>query len=296
LSPLARVGKFVAIGLNYVDHAEEARLPRPTEPIVFLKANSALCGPDDDTIMPPGASKLDWEVELGIVIGSRTRNVSVERALAHVAGYCVVNDVSERSWQMERGGTWDKGKGYDGFGPVGPYLVTADEVPDPQRLGLWLNVNGERMQQGSTASMIFGCAALVSYVSSFMTLEPGDLIATGTPAGVGMGKTPPRFLSAGDVVTLGIDGLGQQRQLIVADASASVWYEEWSVRDIEGFSLHARRKFHELWANHGSALGAQTLKFFSKLYEVERVVQALEPNERKAIQQERSRPIADALT
>lgn len=214
--PWTGIGKIIAIGLNYADHAAEAGMPIPAEPIVFLKANSSLNGPDDDVMLPYGSVKSDWEVELGVVIGSTARNVSREDALSHVAGYCVVNDVSEREFQIERGGTWDKGKGCDTFCPVGPWLVTRDEVPDPQALGLWLEVNGERVQKGSTATMVFDVATVVSYVSRFMTLQPGDLIATGTPPGVGMGFKPPRFLKAGDTMRLGVEGLGVQKQRVVA--------------------------------------------------------------------------------
>ncbi|RZT38479.1 fumarylacetoacetate hydrolase family protein [Cupriavidus agavae] len=214
--PWTGIGKIIAIGLNYADHAAEAGMPLPAEPIVFLKANSSLNGPDDAVMLPFESQKSDWEVELGVVIGTTARNVSKAQALEHVAGYCVVNDVSEREFQLERGGTWDKGKGCDTFCPVGPWLVTRDEVPDAQRLGMWLDVNGERMQKGSTATMVFDVATIVSYVSRFMTLEPGDLIATGTPPGVGMGFKPPRYLKAGDVMTLGIEGLGAQRQQVVA--------------------------------------------------------------------------------
>ena len=211
--PLARVGKFVAIGLNYADHAAEASLPLPSEPIVFQKAITSLCGPNDSVVLPKGSKKSDWEVELGIVIGTQASYAERADALAHVAGYCIVNDVSEREYQMERGGTWDKGKGCDTFGPVGPWLVTTDEIADPQALDLWLDVNGQRMQQGNTRTMIFGCAEIVSYVSRFMTLVPGDIIATGTPPGVGMGKKPdPIYLKPGDTMTLGIEGLGTQRQ------------------------------------------------------------------------------------
>ena len=213
--PWTGIGKIIAIGLNYADHAAEAGMPIPAEPIVFLKANSSLNGPDDDVMLPYGSLKSDWEVELGVVIGTTARNVSREDALSHVAGYCVVNDVSEREFQIERGGTWDKGKGCDTFCPVGPWLVTRDEVPDPQALGLWLEVNGERVQKGSTATMVFDVATVVSYVSRFMTLQPGDLIATGTPPGVGMGFKPPRFLKAGDTMRLGIEGLGEQAQKVV---------------------------------------------------------------------------------
>jgi len=211
--PVTSIGKIVAIGLNYVDHAAEANLPIPREPLVFLKATSSLSGPTDPIVLPKESSKGDWEVELGIMIGRRTSHVGSDDALRHVAGYCVVNDVSEREYQFDRGGSWDKGKGCDTFGPVGPWLVTADEVPDPQSLDLWLDVNGKRMQTGNTKNMIFGCAKLVSYVSRFMSLLPGDLIITGTPPGVGMGKKPaPVFLKPGDVMSLGISGLGEQRQ------------------------------------------------------------------------------------
>ncbi len=207
--------KFVAIGLNYHDHALEAKLPIPTEPVMFPKWTSCLSGANDDIVPPPDFRKLDWEVELGIVIGREAKHVVEADALAHVAGYCVANDVSERWYQIERsGGQWGKGKGFDSFGPVGPWLVTADEVPDPQRLGLWLSVNGERMQNGNTRDMIFSCAQLVSYCSHMMTLAPGDLIITGTPPGVGMGRTPARFLQIGDVVEAGIDGLGVQTQRV----------------------------------------------------------------------------------
>ncbi len=216
--PWSGIGKIVAIGLNYADHAAEAGMPLPAEPIVFLKANSSLNGPNDDVMLPRGSGKTDWEVELGVVIGKVARDVPRDQALSHVAGYCVVNDVSEREFQIERGGTWDKGKGCDTFCPVGPWLVTRDEVADPQALRLWLDVNGERVQKGSTATMVFDVATLVSYVSRFMTLHPGDLICTGTPPGVGMGFKPPRFLKAGDTMRLGIDGLGEQGQTVVAYA------------------------------------------------------------------------------
>ncbi|HEY8973631.1 MAG TPA: fumarylacetoacetate hydrolase family protein [Burkholderiaceae bacterium] len=212
--PWHGMSKFVCIGLNYKDHAAESKMALPAEPVLFLKASSALTGPNDPVVLPQGSAKTDWEVELGVVIGTRARCVSEARALSHVAGYCVVNDVSERAFQLERGGTWDKGKGCDTFGPVGPWLVTADEVPDPQKLRLWLDVGGERMQDGTTADMVFGVAQLVSYVSRFMTLEPGDLIATGTPAGVGMGRG--RFLKAGDTLRLGITGLGEQSTTVHA--------------------------------------------------------------------------------
>ncbi|RXT54245.1 fumarylacetoacetate hydrolase family protein [Bradyrhizobium betae] len=213
--PIAGVGKFIAIGLNYGDHAAEANLPIPSEPIVFQKAITSLSGPTDPVVLPKRSKKSDWEVELGIVIGTRASYVEPSDALAHVAGYCVVNDVSEREYQMERGGTWDKGKGCDSFGPVGPWLVTTDEIRNPQALELWLDINGQRMQQGNTRTMIFDCAEIVSYVSRFMTLMPGDIIATGTPPGVGMGKKPaPIYLKPGDVMTLGIEGLGTQRQQV----------------------------------------------------------------------------------
>ncbi len=215
-TPIAKVGKFLAIGLNYSDHAAEAGMPPPSEPILFTKAISCLCGPDDDVIQPRDPTKLDWEVELGIVIGTKAQYVSREQALDHVAGYVLVNDVSERHFQLERGSQWDRGKGCDTFGPVGPWLVTSDEVGDPQVLGLWLDVNGERCQTGNTATMIFGCAQLVSYLSAFMTLMPGDIVTTGTPPGVGMGMKPPRWLAPGDVMTLGIDRLGRQTQRVVA--------------------------------------------------------------------------------
>jgi len=215
-TPCARIGKFIAIGLNYSDHAAESGLPAPNEPIIFSKATSCLVGPNDEVMLPRGSLKTDWEVELGVVIGRTARYVPEHSALDHVAGYCVVNDVSERAYQIERGGTWDKGKGCDTFGPVGPWLVTADEVGDPQTLDMWLDVNGARMQTGNTRTMIFPVRALVSYVSEFMTLLPGDLITTGTPPGVGMGKKPaPVYLRAGDVIELGISKLGTQRQNVV---------------------------------------------------------------------------------
>jgi len=212
--PFTGISKFLGIGLNYRDHAEEAGMPIPAEPILFMKATTCINGPSDPLLLPPDSRKTDWEVELGIVIGSEARHVSVTRALDHIAGYCVINDVSERAYQLERGGQWDKGKGCDSFGPIGPWLVTRDEVPDPQNLRLWLEVNGQRMQDGNTAKMIFGCAEIVSYLSRFLTLLPGDVIATGTPPGVGMGRKPPQFLKAGDQMRLGIEGLGEQRQLV----------------------------------------------------------------------------------
>ena len=215
-SPVAGVGKFIAIGLNYADHAAESGMALPAEPVVFMKATSCIQGPNDPVMLPKGSVKTDWEVELGVVIGTRARYVSQKDALKFVAGYCTVNDVSERAFQLERGGTWDKGKGSDTFGPLGPWLVTRDEVPNPQKLGLWLAVNGQQVQTGNTKTMVFGVAKLVSYVSQFMTLMPGDVITTGTPPGVGMGMKPPRFLKAGDVVTLGVDGLGEQCQAVLA--------------------------------------------------------------------------------
>lgn len=215
--PIAGVGKFVAIGLNYSDHAREAGAPIPKEPIVFLKATTCISGPNDPVTLPKDSVKTDWEVELGVVIGRRARYVDEARALAHVAGYLVVNDVSEREYQLERGGgQWDKGKGCDSFGPIGPWLVTRDEVRNPQDLRLWLELNGRMAQDGSTRTMIFGVAHLVSYVSRFMTLEPGDIITTGTPPGVGLGMKPQRFLMPGDTLRLGIDGLGVQEQVVVA--------------------------------------------------------------------------------
>ena len=213
--PVAGIGKFIAIGLNYADHAAETGMPIPAEPIVFMKATSCIQGPDDPVMLPKGSKKSDWEVELGVVIGRQARHVSQKDALSHVAGYCVVNDVSERAFQIERGGTWDKGKGCDTFGPIGPWLVTRDEIANPQRLDLWLDLNGHRMQNGNTRTMIFSVAKVVSYVSQFMTLMPGDVITTGTPPGVGMGMKPPVFLKKGDVLTLGVQGLGTQRQLVV---------------------------------------------------------------------------------
>jgi 2-keto-4-pentenoate hydratase/2-oxohepta-3-ene-1,7-dioic acid hydratase in catechol pathway len=215
--PWSGCDKFLCIGLNYADHAAESNLPIPKEPIMFMKPIRARVGPNDAVVLPQGSVKGDWEVELGVVIGRTARYVSEADALGHVAGYCVVNDVSEREYQIERGGTWDKGKGCDTFGPVGPWLVTTDEVPDPQNLAMWLDVNGQRMQNGNTRTMIFTVAQLVSYVSRFMTLYPGDLIATGTPPGVGMGMKPdPRFLKSGDTMRLGIQGLGEQGQTVHA--------------------------------------------------------------------------------
>ncbi len=214
--PYVGIGKFVAIGLNYSDHAKEAGMPIPSEPVVFMKATTCISGPSDDVVAPRNSTKLDWEVELGVVIGTKAQYVTEERALEHVAGYCVVNDVSERSFQMATS-QWDKGKGFDTAGPIGPWLVTTDEIPDPQTLDLWLDVNGKRMQTGNTRTMIFSVAKIIAHVSSYMTLLPGDIITTGTPPGVGLGMKPePVFLKAGDVVTLGIRGLGEQRTRIVA--------------------------------------------------------------------------------
>lgn len=210
---VGQVGKFIGIGLNYADHAAEAGLQVPPEPIVFSKFTSCICGPDDPILIPRGSEKTDWEVELGIVIGRPARYITEDQAMDHVAGFCVINDVSERAFQNERAGQWCKGKGCDHFGPIGPWLVTADEVADPQALRLWLRLNGQTMQDGSTATMVYGVRFLVAYLSQFCTLQPGDIIATGTPPGVGMGLKPPRFLRAGDVVELGIEGLGQQRQI-----------------------------------------------------------------------------------
>ncbi|WP_434287019.1 fumarylacetoacetate hydrolase family protein [Celeribacter sp. SCSIO 80788] len=211
------VGKFICIGLNYADHAAESGMALPEEPVIFAKYTSAICGPNDPILIPRGAKKVDWEVELGLVIGKPAKYVAEEDALDHLAGYCLINDVSERSYQLERAGQWSKGKSSDNFGPVGPWLVTPDEIEDADALRMWLDVNGERMQEGSTATMVFKPAFLISYLSQFFTLRPGDIISTGTPAGVGMGMTPPRFLRAGDEVRLGIEGLGEQRQLCEAD-------------------------------------------------------------------------------
>jgi 2,4-didehydro-3-deoxy-L-rhamnonate hydrolase len=215
--PYDGIGKFICVGLNYVDHALEAGLPAPKEPILFLKAASAVAGANDPIVLPRDSKKTDWEVELGVVIGSKARYVSVAEALQHVAGYCVCNDLSERAFQLERGGQWDKGKGCDTFGPIGPWLVTTDEVPDPQKLELWLEVNGRRFQSGHTSNMIFSVAHLIAYISGFMTLYPGDIISTGTPAGVGMGQKPtPVYLQAGDHIRLGITGLGELNQKVHA--------------------------------------------------------------------------------
>ena len=215
-SPVGGLPKFIAIGLNYSDHAAEVGMQIPAEPIIFTKANNSLCGPNDAVEKPRGSTKLDWECEIAIIIGTRAKYVSEADALNHVAGYAVCNDVSERNFQLERLGQWTKGKSHDTFGPLGPWLVTRDEIANVQKLSMWLDVNGKRCQTGSTATMIFGCAKIVSYVSEFMTLQPGDIITTGTPPGVGSGMKPPKFLNVGDVVTLGIEGLGEQRQEIVA--------------------------------------------------------------------------------
>ncbi|MGO1117375.1 fumarylacetoacetate hydrolase family protein [Rhodovibrionaceae bacterium A322] len=211
------VPKFICVGLNYTDHAEEAGMAVPKEPILFMKAISAISGPNDAIELPPGSEKTDWEVELGVVIGQTARHVTRDAALDHVAGYCTVNDVSERAYQIERGGQWVKGKSYDSFGPIGPWLVTAEEVADPQNLALWLEVNGTRYQDGNTANQIFPVAEVISHISQFMTLQPGDVISTGTPAGVGMGFTPAIYLREGDVVSLGVEGLGEQRQIVMGD-------------------------------------------------------------------------------
>jgi len=215
--PWSGVGKFLCVGLNYADHAAESGMAVPAEPVLFMKATSAVIGANDAVVMPQDSKKSDWEVELGVVIGTTARYVSEADALSHVAGYCVVNDLSEREYQLERGGQWDKGKGCDTFGPIGPWLVTADEVADPQNLGLWLEVDGKRVQDGNTKTMVFGVANLVSYISRFMTLYPGDIISTGTPPGVGMGQKPSAvYLKPGDTMRLGIDGLGEQQQTVHA--------------------------------------------------------------------------------
>ena len=213
---VAGVGKFICIGLNYSDHAAESGMAVPAEPVVFMKATSCICGPNDEVVIPKGSTKSDWEVELGVVIGSTAKYVSEEDALSHVAGYCVVNDLSERAFQLEGTGQWVKGKSADTFGPIGPWLVTADEIHDPQALDMWLEVDGHRYQNGSTRTMVFGVAHLISYLSRFMSLQPGDIISTGTPPGVGLGQKPPIYLRSGNVMTLGIEGLGRQRQQVVA--------------------------------------------------------------------------------
>ena len=212
---VANVGKFICIGLNYADHATESGMPIPDEPVIFMKATSAICGPHDNVIKPPGSHKLDWEVELGVVIGSECTYADEIEAAEAIAGYCVINDVSERTFQFDRGGQWVKGKGCDTFGPIGPWLVTRDEVTDVNSLDLWLDVNGERRQRGNTSTMIFRPAYLVNYVSQFMSLQPGDIISTGTPPGVGLGMNPPTYLDCGDTMALGISGLGEQRQQVI---------------------------------------------------------------------------------
>jgi 2,4-didehydro-3-deoxy-L-rhamnonate hydrolase len=216
-TPVAFVSKMICVGMNYAEHAAETGSPPPEQPVIFMKATSAIVGPNDDVVIPRGSVKTDWEVELGVVIGEVTRNVSEENALDHVAGYLVVNDVSEREFQFDHGGQWVKGKSCDTFGPLGPWLVTTDEIGDPQNLKLWLEVNGHRYQNGNTNTMIFSVAKLVSHISRYMTLLPGDVISTGTPAGVGLGQKPPKYLHAGDVIELGIEGLGQQRQNVRGD-------------------------------------------------------------------------------
>lgn len=215
---VAGTGKFICIGLNYSDHAAETGATVPPEPIIFMKASSAIVGPNDNVVIPRGSTKTDWEVELGVVIGKTAKYVSEDEAMDYVAGYCLTNDVSERAFQAERAGQWTKGKSCDTFGPIGPWLVTTDEIADPQNLGMWLTVNGEKVQDGSTKTMVYGVRHVVSYLSQFMSLHPGDIISTGTPPGVGLGMKPPRFLKPGDVVELGIDGLGTQKQTFVADS------------------------------------------------------------------------------
>lgn len=215
---VGEVSKFLCIGLNYSDHAEESGMEVPAEPVLFMKATSAICGPFDDVLIPPGSEKTDWEVELGVVIGDRAKHVSEAEALNHVAGYCVINDLSERAYQLERCGQWVKGKSYDTFAPMGPWLVTRDEVSDPGNLSLWLDVDGHRYQNGSTQKMVFGVAKLVSYLSSFMTLNPGDVISTGTPPGVGLGQKPPTYLKPGQTMRLSVEGLGEQQQTTKADS------------------------------------------------------------------------------
>ena len=214
---VAGTGKLICIGLNYSDHAAETDAAVPPEPVIFMKATSAICGPNDPLLLPRGAAKMDWEVELGVIIGRKAKYVAEADAMRHVAGYCVINDYSERHFQNERHGQWTKGKSGDHFAPVGPWLATRDEIPDPQRLGLWLEVNGERRQNGNTAAMVHGVARLVSYLSGFMSLHPGDIVSTGTPAGVAKGMNPPAYLKIGDQVRLGVEGLGEQRQEVVAD-------------------------------------------------------------------------------
>lgn len=218
---VAGTGKFICVGLNYSDHASEAKMQVPSEPIIFMKATSAIVGPNDDVEIPRNGEKMDWEAELAVVIGKPAKYVDEAEALHHVAGYCVVNDLSERGFQLEQHGQWTKGKSHDTFGPIGPWLVTASEISDPQNLGIWLDVNGHRYQDGSTSTMVYTVPYLVAYLSRFMTLQPGDIIATGTPAGVGLGQKPPVFLKAGDRISLGVDGLGQQHQSVTAPHSTS---------------------------------------------------------------------------
>lgn len=218
--PVAHVGKMLCVGMNYADHAAETNAPVPEQPVLFMKATTAIGGANDPVVIPRGSVKTDWEVELGVIIGDVTRYVDVNQALDHVAGYAVINDLSEREFQLEHGGQWVKGKSCDTFGPIGPWLVTKDEIPDPQKLGLWLEVNGHRYQNGNTRTMVFGVAQLVSYISRYMTLMPGDVISTGTPAGVGLGLHPPTYLKPGDVIELGIEGLGRQRQEVLAYPAA----------------------------------------------------------------------------
>ena len=215
-TPIAHVGKMICVGMNYADHAAETQAPVPEQPVLFMKATTAIGGANDTVVIPRGSVKTDWEVELGVIIGAVTRDVSIDEALGYVAGYAVINDLSEREFQLEHGGQWVKGKSCDTFGPIGPWLVTRDEVADPQNLSLWLEVNGHRYQNGNTRTMVFGVAHLVSYISRYMTLMPGDVISTGTPAGVGLGLKPPTYLKPGDVIELGIEGLGRQRQDVVA--------------------------------------------------------------------------------
>ena len=218
-TPVAHVGKMICVGMNYADHAAETQAPVPEQPVLFMKATTAIGGANDTVVIPRGSVKTDWEVELGVIIGAVTRDVSIDEALGCVAGYAVINDLSEREFQLEHGGQWVKGKSCDTFGPIGPWLVTRDEVADPQNLSLWLEVNGHRYQNGNTRTMVFGVAHLVSYISRYMTLMPGDVISTGTPAGVGLGLKPPTYLKPGDVIELGIEGLGRQRQDVVAHSS-----------------------------------------------------------------------------
>jgi 2,4-diketo-3-deoxy-L-fuconate hydrolase len=220
-TPVARVGKVIGVGLNYADHAAESGMAVPSEPVIFMKATTAISGPNDPVVIPRGSVKTDWEVELGVVIGDIARDVSTNAALSHVAGYVVVNDVSEREFQLERGGQWVKGKSFDTFAPIGPWLVTRDEVPDPQNLAMWLEVDGHRYQNGNTRTMVFGVASIVSYISRVMTLMPGDIISTGTPPGVGLGQKPPVYLKPGSVMELEIEGLGRQRQVTVAARGSS---------------------------------------------------------------------------